>query len=101
MVGFRYTGTIPDIQKAEKDMMPLLWEGFARVSHNSLRNGHIGPHQLCANSFVVRRYHIDRPLKDDLAFEIKVVFIYRMSANQGQIRMSERDAQRLYPMLGG
>lgn len=95
----RYTGTVSDVKRAENDMMPLLWEGFAQVTHNSRKNGAIKLNGNIPN-YVVRQYRVLRPVPDDfLEMEITVVFEYNRALNRGRIRIEERDAERLWPML--
>ena len=87
------------MQRTESDMLPLLWEGFAQVVHNSRRNGHVKLNGDTPNC-LIRQYEVARPLPDDfMELLIIIVFEYNKSLNRGRIRISERDTERLLPML--
>jgi hypothetical protein len=102
----QYQGTVRDVEKTEQDMRPLLWEGFAQVTHNTRRNGHIKLNGHVP-AFVVRQYEIVRPVDPGEILQVVggtklglvIVFEYNRPINRARIRISERDAERLWPML--
>jgi hypothetical protein len=98
----KYTGTVDAVERTEQDMIALLWEGFALVTHNTRRNGHINLRGVPVPSFTIRQYEVCRPAQagdHSLEMVIPVVFEYNRPLNRGRIRILERDMERLEPML--
>lgn len=94
-----WRSTLGDMQRTERDMIPLLWEGFARVVHNSRKNGYVKLNGDVPNC-LIRRYEVVRPIPGDFVrMHMVISFEYNRALNEGKVVVSHRDARRLWSML--